>query len=68
MRGILVDTYHQLVSEGRCVNIEQLDQPEKLELWNEAKRVSAVQEQNYVIEVCKAIHGFGTWIQLNQKA
>jgi hypothetical protein len=68
MRGILVDTYHQLVSEGRCVNIEGLEADEKLELWNEAKRVSAVQERNYVIEVCKALHGFGTWMQLNGKA
>jgi hypothetical protein len=68
MRGILVDTYNELIREGGCINIEGLEADEMQELWNEAKRVSAVQEQNYVIEVCKAIHGFGSWIQLNQKS
>jgi hypothetical protein len=63
VRGILVDTYRELVKAGKCKKIEELEPDEKRELWETAKAFSIIQEKNYLIEVSKALHGFGSWIK-----
>jgi hypothetical protein len=63
VRGILTDTYRELVKEGKCKKIEDLEPEEKRELWETAKTYSIIQEKNYLIEVSKALHGFGSWIK-----
>lgn len=64
IRGVLVQLYYQLVKGGKCERIEDLPDTEKRELLAEAKRIAAVQETNYLIEVCKALQGFGAFIQI----
>jgi hypothetical protein len=63
VRGILTETYRELVKEGKCQKIEDLEPEEKRELWETAKTYSIIQEKNYLIEVSKALHGFGSWIK-----
>jgi hypothetical protein len=64
IRGSLVQLYYQLLKVGKCTRIDDLPEAEKVELWTEARRISEVQEKNYLIEVCKALQGFGAFIQL----
>lgn len=64
IRGVLVQVYYQLVREKKCDGIENLGSEDKQALWHEAKRISSRQEQKYLIEVCKALQGFGAFIQL----
>lgn len=64
VRGVLVQLYHELVNEGKCTKIEDLTPEEKDELLEEAKRISVKQEKNYLIEAQRALHGFGTFVQL----
>jgi hypothetical protein len=62
IRGVLVQVYYELVKEKKCVRIEDLDPEEKQDLWQEAKRISGRTEKNYLKEVSKALHGFGSFL------
>jgi hypothetical protein len=64
VRGCLVHIYHVLIWEKQCEPIEKLSQHDKEELWKEAKRISEWKTKEEVIEVCKALHAFGIYIQM----
>lgn len=66
IRSVLIQVYTLLVKHGKCDPIEKLSETDKWELWNEAKRISEVQEVNYLKDVCKALHGLGQFIQIDQ--
>lgn len=64
IRSVLVEVYHDLVRKGECTPIEQLPEAEKLDMWEFAKKYSESPLKTDVIELCKALHGFGIFIQL----
>lgn len=65
LRMCLVVVYSILVSDGKCIPIEQLSEEQKTSLWEEAKRVSKSKKQALLIDVCKALHGLGTYIEMS---
>lgn len=56
--------YNLLVREEKIIPIERLGIVEKNNLWEEAKRVSEIQDKEHLIKVSKAIHCLGSYIQL----
>lgn len=64
--SVLNSLYDILIREGKCVPIEMLETDEKTALWHEAKRLSAIKEQKHLIRVSKALHAFGTFLQIEE--
>jgi hypothetical protein len=55
--------YGILLQQGRLQPIEQLSEKEKLELFEEAKRISDNKDKTHIVQVCRALHTLGTLIQ-----
>lgn len=61
IRGCLLALYSIMVKEGRCLPIEKLPDEEKRRLWMEAKTYTNNKAE--AVEICRALHGFGSFIQ-----
>ena len=59
-----VQMYGIMVKENRITPIERLSADEKLQLWNEAKRIAGeTSTKEHCIRLSKALHFLGTLIQ-----
>jgi hypothetical protein len=71
IRLCLVDMYEKLVMEKKCTEIEKLQSEDKRRLWDLAtlyRRVlvpGAVEDKEYLKELCRAIHGFECYLKSN---
>lgn len=59
----LNQAYLALIKKDEICPIEKLESKEKMDLWEEAKRLSPNKDKETVIKVCKAIHTIGTLTQ-----
>lgn len=63
VRGCLVQLYQILLKKKLCEPIGTLPEAEKTNLYNEAKRISPGSNTKQLIDVVKALHSFGTFLQ-----
>ena len=59
--------YSFLVPSKKVTAIELIEVDEKMELFNEAKRLSKDHSKKHIIKVCKALYTMGSLIQLDDK-
>lgn len=64
MRKVLVEVYYELCRKKKCIPLEDLPAEEKKELWSYAIKISKDHRQEFLIEVCKALHGLTVYVQL----
>lgn len=64
VRSVLVVVYQILVNKKVCPRLEDMETDDKRELWNEARRICPTGSKEDLISVCKALHGFGVFIQV----
>lgn len=61
---VLCESYAVLVKTKRIPPIESIAQEEKLEIWNEAKRLSDNQDKDWLRMVSKVLYGMGQYVQI----
>lgn len=65
MRGNWVFVYKGLVKSGKVKPIEQLEQSEKMELWNHAKEMGPKLNSDQLVSLCKSLYSIEYY--LNEK-
>ncbi len=63
MRYCWTEVYRILVAQKHCPSIEELHPKEKEELWAEAVRLADGKPKKIKIEIAKALHGMGAYLQ-----
>lgn len=67
VRDVLVTVYNILKDAGKLVELQDLSPDEKVELKGEARRLCTATDVATLMDVCKALHGFGSYIEIQNK-
>lgn len=62
--GSMLQVYSVLLKEKSIVPIENLPIEDKQRLFNEAKRLSKNLKEKHIKKVCRALHCFGTIVNI----
>lgn len=63
MRDTLVSVYYILISQGKCIPIEKIEQEEKVRIWTKVKGLCVDKANDHLVKVSYAFHAFETYVK-----